>query len=163
MKLLATAAAFLLAAVIVYPQVPPPLPSVTWTPGEYYFQIDSTPAVALSTNPFGLTDADYTPLFQQAALNGEKITALVALIALLISMAGTYAVLSFTVARHTREIGIRIALGADPRRIVARVFSRAMVQIGIGVVVGTLIWFYVIVQVPGAASAPACPWPMRSS
>jgi putative ABC transport system permease protein len=63
------------------------------------------------------------------------ITALVALIALLISIAGTYSVLSFTVSRQTREIGIRIALGADPRRIVAGVFSRAMVQIGVGIIV----------------------------
>jgi ABC-type antimicrobial peptide transport system permease subunit len=58
-------------------------------------------------------------------------------------------VLSFTVARQTREIGIRIALGADRRRIIAGVFSRAMVQIGIGIVVGALIWFYVIVVVLG--------------
>jgi ABC-type antimicrobial peptide transport system permease subunit len=74
------------------------------------------------------------------------MTALVALIALLISVAGTYSVLSFTVARQTREIGIRIALGADRRRIIAGVFSRAMVQIGTGVVLGAVLWFYVIVH-----------------
>ena len=77
------------------------------------------------------------------------VTALVALIALLISIAGIYSVLSFTVARQTREIGIRIALGAAPHRVVAGVFSRAMLQIGIGIIVGTLVWFYVIVQVLG--------------
>ena len=75
----------------------------------------------------------------------SSLTALVALIAILISVAGTYSVMSFTVSRQTREIGIRIALGADRRRIVAGVFSRAMVQIGIGIVVGTVLWFYVIV------------------
>ena len=64
-------------------------------------------------------------------------TAVVAFIALLISVAGIYSVLSFTVARQTREIGIRIALGADERRIIAGVFSRAMVQIGAGIVLGT--------------------------
>ena len=77
------------------------------------------------------------------------VTALVALIALLISIAGIYSVLSFTVARQTREIGIRIALGAAPHRVVAGVFSRAMVQIASGIVVGTLIWFYLAVQVLG--------------
>jgi ABC-type antimicrobial peptide transport system permease subunit len=56
------------------------------------------------------------------------------LIGLLISIAGMSSVLSFSVARQTREIGIRIALGADPRRIIATVFSRAMVQIGVGTV-----------------------------
>ncbi len=77
------------------------------------------------------------------------ISALVALIALLISVAGTYSVLSFTVARQTREIGIRIALGARPRRIIASIFSRAMVQIAAGIALGALFWFYVIVGVLG--------------
>lgn len=80
------------------------------------------------------------------------VTALVALIALLISVAGTYSVLSFTVSRQTREIGIRIALGANPRRIIAGVFSRAMFQIATGIVVGALLWFYVIVLVLGGGN-----------
>lgn len=77
------------------------------------------------------------------------LTALVAFIALLISVAGTYSVMAFTVARQTREIGIRIALGADRRRIIGGVFSRAMVQICAGVIVGTATWFYVIVYLLG--------------
>jgi putative ABC transport system permease protein len=78
-----------------------------------------------------------------------SVTALVAVIALIISMAGTYSVLSFTVARQTREIGIRIALGADRMRIVRGVFSRAMVQIAIGIAAGAAVWFYVIVAALG--------------
>jgi putative ABC transport system permease protein len=50
---------------------------------------------------------------------------------------GIHALMSFTVARRTREIGIRAALGAGPRRIVLGVFSRALMQIGIGLAVGT--------------------------
>ena len=42
------------------------------------------------------------------------------------------------------EIGIRIALGADRRGIVIGVFSRTMVQIGIGVLAGALMWFAVM-------------------
>jgi len=72
-------------------------------------------------------------------------TALVALIALLISIAGTYSVMSFAVARHTREIGIRIALGASRRRILAGVFSRAIVQIATGIVLGAFFWFYIFI------------------
>ena len=79
------------------------------------------------------------------------LTALVAVIALLICVAGIYAVMSFTVARQTREIGIRIALGADRRRIVSGVFSRAMAQIATGLVIGATIWFYVIGVILGGA------------
>jgi predicted lysophospholipase L1 biosynthesis ABC-type transport system permease subunit len=75
----------------------------------------------------------------------SAVTALVGVIALIISIAGTYSVMSFTVARQTREIGIRIALGADPRRIVTGVFSRAIIQITVGVIAGALLWTYVIV------------------
>jgi putative ABC transport system permease protein len=77
------------------------------------------------------------------------IAALVALIALLVSVAGIYSVLSFTVARQTHDIGIRIALGADRRRVVGRVFSRAMVQIVTGILLGAVLWFYVVVRVLG--------------
>jgi len=77
------------------------------------------------------------------------ITALVAFLALLVSVAGTYSLLSFTVSRQTREIGIRIALGANPRRIIAGVFSRTMVQFATGIVLGAVTWFYVIVRILG--------------
>lgn len=48
-------------------------PPTTWTAGEYYFRVNGASTLTLSTNPFGLTGADYTPLFQQAAANGEKV------------------------------------------------------------------------------------------
>jgi putative ABC transport system permease protein len=61
---------------------------------------------------------------------------LVTLSVLLLSAAGIYALMSFTVAQRRREIGIRAALGADPRRILAGIFARALRQLAIGVVVG---------------------------
>ncbi len=61
---------------------------------------------------------------------------LVTLSVLLLSAAGIHALMSFTVARRRREIGIRAALGARPRRLLASVFRRAAVQLGIGVAVG---------------------------
>ena len=48
----------------------------------------------------------------------------VTLSVLLLSSAGIYALMSFTVSQRRKEIGIRMALGADRTRIVASIFSR---------------------------------------
>lgn len=58
---------------------------------------------------------------------------------LLLSAAGIHAMMSFTVARRWREIGIRVALGADSRRVLMGIFGRASVQIGIGVAAGLML------------------------
>jgi predicted permease len=62
--------------------------------------------------------------------------AIVTLSVLVLSAAGLYALMSFTVARRRREIGIRTALGARPGRLLASVFARALWQIAAGLVVG---------------------------
>jgi putative ABC transport system permease protein len=61
---------------------------------------------------------------------------LVALSVLLLSAAGIYALMSFTITRRRREIGIRAALGAGPRRVLASVLAKAARQIAIGIVIG---------------------------
>lgn len=58
---------------------------------------------------------------------------------LLLSAAGIYAMISFAVATRRREIGIRAALGADPRRILTAVFRRAARQLGTGVLAGLVL------------------------
>jgi putative ABC transport system permease protein len=57
---------------------------------------------------------------------------------LVLSAAGIYALMSFTVARRKREIGIRAALGADKNRLLAGIFSRALAQLGAGAAVGLI-------------------------
>jgi putative ABC transport system permease protein len=60
---------------------------------------------------------------------------------LLLSTAGVYSMLSFTVSQRTREIGIRTALGASPGRVTADVLSRAFTQIGSGTLLGLAIGY----------------------
>jgi putative ABC transport system permease protein len=63
--------------------------------------------------------------------------ALVTASVLMLSGAGIYALMSFTVAQRTREIGIRTALGAQPRRVIMNVFGRAGRQVALGVLLGS--------------------------
>ena len=62
------------------------------------------------------------------------------LIAIVLSTAALYALMSFTVARRTREIGVRIALGGKSSRIVASIARRPLCQLMFGVMVGTGFW-----------------------
>jgi hypothetical protein len=65
-----------------------------------------------------------------------RVALLLSAVALLLSLAGIYAVMSFTVSRRIREIGIRVALGADPRRIVLTIFRRPLTQVSLGILAG---------------------------
>jgi ABC-type antimicrobial peptide transport system permease subunit len=67
---------------------------------------------------------------------------------LLLSAAGLYALMAFTVAQRRREIGIRSALGAQPGQLVAAVFRRAFWQIGAGSAAGILFAYFVGRYVP---------------
>jgi len=60
----------------------------------------------------------------------------VSLSVLLLSSAGVYALMSLTVSQRRREIGIRMALGADRKQVIASIFSRALGQVAVGVVAG---------------------------
>jgi putative ABC transport system permease protein len=63
----------------------------------------------------------------------------VSAIALALSLAGIYSVMSFTVARRTREIGVRVALGASAKRVALAIFRRPLTQVSLGVLGGAAI------------------------
>ena len=79
-----------------------------------------------------------TPLLWDIELWSRIAIGLTA-VALLLSLAGIYAVLSFTVARRTREIGVRVALGASRRLIVTQVFRKPLRQVMLGVGAGSVL------------------------
>jgi len=59
-----------------------------------------------------------------------------AAIAVLLAALGLYGVLSYSVSTRTREFGIRIAIGATRRRVIAGVMRQALTTVGIGVAIG---------------------------
>ncbi len=69
-------------------------------------------------------------------MNAALVTGF-AVIALLLSMAGIYGVLAYSVARRTAEIGVRVALGADGAGIFGLIVREGMRPVAAGMVVGT--------------------------
>ncbi|MCH9648778.1 MAG: ABC transporter permease [Deltaproteobacteria bacterium] len=78
---------------------------------------------------------------QKAAGNniGAFSLGAVTLSVLLLSAAGIYALMSFTINQRRREIGIRSALGAQPHRLLGSIFKRAVGQIAVGTTIGILV------------------------
>jgi predicted permease len=64
------------------------------------------------------------------------LSAAFALLAILLAACGLYAVMSTAVARRTREIGIRAALGADPSRLARAVLGEALGTVCLGIAIG---------------------------
>jgi putative ABC transport system permease protein len=70
-----------------------------------------------------------------------ELLALFAGIAVLLAMIGIYGVLSYSVAERSHEIGVRMALGADPRRVLAMVMTRSVRLTALGLAAGgVLAW-----------------------
>ena len=65
------------------------------------------------------------------------LSGIFAVVALLLAAVGTYGVLAYAVSQRRREIGVRLALGALPRQVLAHFLRLGMRQLVTGMILGT--------------------------
>jgi ABC-type antimicrobial peptide transport system permease subunit len=65
-----------------------------------------------------------------------SLSAAFGVLATLLAVIGLYGVMAYTVARRTREIGIRIALGAEQGNVVWLIMQEVLLLVGAGILIG---------------------------
>ncbi len=87
-----------------------------------------------------LTDVATVPELVAQSLQAPRALSLLvagfALVALTLSVVGIYGVMVYYVQQHTREIGVRLALGGSRPSVLRMVVGQGMLIVGIGVIVG---------------------------
>jgi predicted permease len=87
----------------------------------------------------------YEDFYLNQAVRGPRIAidlvGSMGLVGLLLAVAGLYGVVAYNVSRRTREIGIRIALGAASSDVLRLVLGKGLVLVGIGTLVGLVMGF----------------------
>jgi predicted permease len=69
---------------------------------------------------------------------GAGLASALGLLGLTLAVIGVFGVISFSAAQRTREIGIRMALGAQPGQVIGIIFRQGVVIVGTGVMIGIL-------------------------
>jgi putative ABC transport system permease protein len=88
-----------------------------------------------------MTDALYTLNGLLIFELGAGMTGALGFLGLVLAVVGVYGVVSFAASQRTREIGIRMALGAEPAGILMLVLRQGIVIIGVGVIAGLAVAF----------------------
>jgi predicted permease len=90
-------------------------------------------------NTGSLKDQLALPLFPARA--AAIVLGIFGVLASVLAATGLFALVAYSVSRRTREIGIRMALGAKPVQLLSSVLARTLVLCAIGISTGTLITF----------------------
>src|SRR5262249_22480712 len=90
----------------------------------------SVPVATASSMEEALRESVALPRFRTTAM------AMFAILALALAAVGIYGVLAYSVERRTQEIGVRVALGATPARVLRLVIGQGSRLTGIGIVLG---------------------------
>jgi hypothetical protein len=96
-------------------------------------------------------------IWQRDSGRVREIAALagVSALVLFLSAMGLFSLMSISVSRRTREIGVRVALGANPRQVLARIVAHAMVLMGSGVAAGGGLVLLAVAMGLGPTGRPA--------
>jgi hypothetical protein len=92
-----------------------------------------------------LQTRSYDELYRYNVVDGPgvatKMIGTMGLVGLLLAIADLYGLVAYNVSRRTREIGIRMALGAGPSDVLRLVMSKGLVLVGIGTAIGLAMGF----------------------
>jgi putative ABC transport system permease protein len=114
---------------------------VIWAPGTQPAMEENVRKVLASVDPnLVLYGVDPYSKVVSSDFQQEKmiatLTTLFGVLGLVLAAIGLYGVLAYIVERRTGEIGVRMALGADRKRVIGLVLSGAFGQVGIGLALG---------------------------
>ena len=100
---------------------------------------------SLDTNLPMLQTRPYEDFYVNQAVKGPRIAidlvGTMGLVGLLLAVAGLYGLVAYNVSRRTREIGMRIALGAASSDVLRLVLGKGLVLVGVGTVIGLVLGF----------------------
>jgi ABC-type antimicrobial peptide transport system permease subunit len=89
----------------------------------------------------------YEEFYVNTAVKGPgiaiKLVGSMGAVGLLLAVAGLYGLVAYNVSRRTREIGIRIALGAASSDVLRLMMGKGLVLVGIGAAIGLVMGFAV--------------------
>jgi len=111
------------------------------TPGDPLSLVPAARSAVADVDPdHAITRIQMMEQYWGGGLRDKRILASVlgafAFVATVLAAIGIYGVMAYSVAQRTREIGIRMALGAGPRKVLMLIGSRAVILISVGMAIG---------------------------